>query len=145
MPSIVHLATWLLVGASVVACSGRYAGSVVPAGNETAVPNQPTAVTPQSQTFSLSRGQTFSIGMPSAGGGGYEWHLEETFDRRVVRLKGQRAGELPANAPLGKFADEIFDFEGLAPGQTTLVFSQYRSWEGPSRAVETRRFPVTVK
>lgn len=144
MPSIVHLATWLLVGATLAGCSGR-AVVTQPAGNETPVTNQPTAVTPQSQTFSVSRGQTITIGLTSAGGGGYEWHLDEGFDTRVVRLKSKRAGELPANAPLGKFADEIFEFEGVAAGQATLSFSQYRSWEGPSRAVESRRYPVTVK
>ena len=139
MAPILHLAVCLLVAASSLGCSGRYAGAVEPAAKE------PTAVTPQNQTFSLSRGQTFTIGLPSAGGGGYEWHLEETYDTRVVRLNDQRRGELPANSPLGKFADEIFDFEGLAPGQTTVVFSQYRAWEGPERAIETRRFPVTVR
>ena len=85
------------------------------------------------------------MGLASAGGGGYEWHLEEGFDARVVNLKGQRVGELPANAPLGKFADEIFDFEAVGAGETTLVFTLYRGWEGPSRAVQTRRYPVTVR
>jgi predicted secreted protein len=145
MPSIAHLATWLLVGASLAGCSGARVMSIIPTGNETPVTNQPTAVTPQSQTFSISRGQTITIGLTSAGAGGYEWHLDEGFDTRVVRLKSKRAGELPANAPLGKFADEIFEFEGVAAGQATLSFSQYRSWEGPSRAVETRRYPVTIK
>jgi hypothetical protein len=102
-------------------------------------------VTPANQTFTITRGQTSSVGLPSAGDGGYQWHLEESYDRGVVRLKGQRSGEMPANAPTGRFADEIFDFEGLAPGRTTLVFSNYRSWEGPTRAVETRRYTITVQ
>ena len=75
----------------------------------------------------------------------YEWHLVEGFDSRVVRLKGQRRGEVPPGNLVGAVADEIYDFEAAGAGQTTLVFAQYRDWEGPTRAVETLRYPVTVK
>jgi predicted secreted protein len=147
MPSTFQLAAWLLVGASVMACSGRAPSQPTPdpAAKPTPAANQAVTLTPQSYTFNVTRGQTFSVGLKSAGGGGYKWYLDEGFNKSVVRLKAQRVGELPADAALGKFADEIFDFEGVAPGEVTLTFAQYRPWEGPTRAVETRRYPVTVK
>ena len=145
MPSLPYLASLLLAGASVVACSGA-PGS--PAPTEThktmTTPAAHVALTPEHAAFSLTRGDDFSVGLASAAGGGYQWHLQEGFDARVVRLKGQRSGELPPNAPLGKFADEIFDFEAVGSGETTLVFTLYRVWEGPERAVQTRRHAVTV-
>jgi hypothetical protein len=144
MLSPVKLAAWLLVGASLVACSSRAPLTQTQSSVQTDSSGA-TAVTAPNTPLTITRGGVASVGLPSAGGGGYAWHLETTFDSRLVRLKEKRYGEQPANAPLGKFADEIFDFEGLAAGTTTLVFSQYRDWEGPSRATETRRFPVTVQ
>jgi predicted secreted protein len=144
----VQLAAWLLIGASVMACSNRMPSAPAnpqPQPGASAVPTQTTSVTPSDTPFTLNRGQTFTVGLKSSGDGGYQWHLVESYDTRVVRLKGQRTADLPQNAPLGKFADELYDFEGLAPGQTTLTFALYRSWEGPTKAAETRRYPVTIQ
>lgn len=141
MRQFLQLTGLLLIAASVMACSGR---------SSTQLPTEETpvksnAITPQNTTFSVTRGQTVTIGLKSAGGGGYAWHLVEGFDTRVVRLKGKRAGEVPPGNLLGAFADEIYDFEATGAGQTTLIFSQYRDWEGPTKSDETLRFPVTVK
>jgi hypothetical protein len=141
MRPTLQLTALLLVSASLMACSGRAAAILPPEENTV----KPTAVTPQNATFSVARGATVTVGLKSAGGGGYEWHLVEGFDSRVVRLKGQRRGEVPPGNLVGAFADEIYDFEATGAGQTTLVFAQYRDWEGPTRAVETLRYPVTVK
>lgn len=144
MSTPLKLAACLLTGAMLTACNAQNALQQSPATTNTQSTGA-TAVTAPNTTLTITRGGTASVGLPSAAGGGYTWHLVQDFDTRLVRLKGQRAGTQPANAPLGKFADEIFDFEGLASGQTTLTFSQYRDWEGPTRATETRRFPVTVQ
>jgi hypothetical protein len=138
MPHPAIFTTLLLGSALLLACNSSVATS-------NSVPKATSQVTPTNKTLSVSRGETLSIVLPSAGAGGYQWHLVETYDARVVALKANRVGELPANSPPGKFADEIFDFQGLMAGDVSLTFLNYRSWEGPEQAVETRRYAVTVK
>lgn len=139
MPTPLHLVPLLAASAVLIACNGAVPPSSPSSARTT------TQVTPNNKTFAIAARDRFSIVLPSAGSGGYQWHLSESADSRVVRLVGTRVGDLPKDAPLGRFADEIFDFEGVGAGTTTLVFLNYREWEGPSRAVETRTYPVTVR
>ena len=139
MPTPFQLLSLAAASAIMLACTG-----VTGTSNAATRPTTQT-VTPNNKTFTIARAETFTIVLPSAGAGGYQWHLADSVDKRVVRLKGTRVGELPANSPPGRFADEIFDFEGLAAGSTTIVLLNYRSWEGPSQAIETRTYPVTVR
>lgn len=145
-----HWVGLLFLGATLMACRGNVppqpglpgSGST---GGTGAPANQSATPTPVSVAFTPTVNQVFSVVLPSSGDGGYQWHLQEGADARVVKLKGQRTGTLPTNAAPGRFADEIFDFDALAAGKTTLVFINYRPWEGPAQAVETRRYEVNVK
>ncbi|MFP5503537.1 MAG: protease inhibitor I42 family protein [Candidatus Sericytochromatia bacterium] len=139
MSVTLQTAALILIGCSLLACSG---GS----------PTQPDSPGGQSQArtlegaaFQVSPGERFSVVLPSAGAGGYQWHLAEGHDQSVARLQGTRVGALPPDVMPGRFADEIFDFVAAASGRTTLTFVQYREWEGPEKAVGTRTHVVTVR
>lgn len=143
MPASFQTAALILLGLSLMACSS---GSPLSPDAQGGAPSgQSQARTPENAAFQLTRGQRFSVVLPSAGSGGYQWHLVDGHDVNVAKLAGTRVGTLPPDAMPGRFADEIFDFVAVASGQTTLTFAQYREWEGPSRAVETRRHVVTVR
>lgn len=144
--SVLPYALVVAAGLAVVACTDRgMPGASATPANLNGQPQPLSTVTPANATMTVAKGQVLSVALPSAGDGGYAWHLETTYDTRLLAPKGERRGERPANAPLGKFADEIFDFQALAPGTTQLTFSQYRPWEGPQSATETRRIAVTIQ
>lgn len=147
MSTMLQLVFTALAGSMLLACTnGNPLASGDPEATRGASASEPLPQTPRNQAFTVRSGASFSVVLPSSGGGGYQWSLaDEGFDSRVVRLKGKRTGALPAQPMPGKFADEIFDFEGVASGKTTLIFQLYREWEGPSRAVETRSHAVTVQ
>lgn len=146
----------LMVAASVAvgACQQPMANSpVYGTGTNTSQPTspgnsaQPLAVTPPNSPITVHQGQSFTIGLSGQGGaaGGYTWHLVASYNTAIVNNTDNRPGTLPANAQPGQFADTIYDFQGLQPGSTTLVFSEYRSWEGPTKAIATQSYPVTVQ
>lgn len=141
--SILKLAALFLAGATLSACNAS-------SGIQTSgFGNQPSAnasnLTPAGASFTVSMGQTFQVVLPSAGAGGYQWHLDSSYDTGVVAFVGEQAGSLPANPTPGQFAPEVFVFRGQASGATTLHFSQYRSWEGPSQANATAMHAVMVQ
>lgn len=127
---------------SLLACSGRVDANPG-AGLKPAARMTPT---PQAASLTATRDQGFTVVLEGLASAGYEWALQEGYDTRVVRPRGaKRYGELGANPLPGSSATEIFDFEALAAGQTTLIFVNKRPWEAPSREDETRRFSVTVR
>lgn len=143
MPVTLQTAALILIGCSLLACSG---GSPTQPDSPGGTPaGQSQARTPEGAAFQVSQGERFSVILPSAGAGGYQWHLVEGYDEKVARPAGTRVGALPPEPMPGRFADEIFDFVAAASGRTTLTFAQYREWEGPEKAVGTRTHVVTVR
>ena len=140
MFAIQPLGAALLAAALLTACRGPVS---VPGNPGTPV----AAVTPTPQAASLTpaRDQSFSVVLEGHAAGGYEWVLQEGYDTRVVKLKGKRIGELPAQPMPGVSASEIFDFQALSAGQTTLTYALIRSWEGAKADSELRKFTVTVR
>ncbi|MEB3195686.1 MAG: protease inhibitor I42 family protein [Candidatus Sericytochromatia bacterium] len=97
--------------------------------------------------ISVQVGQTFNVtlvGIPTAG---YRWELQAGFDPAVVKLLTRRLVERdPGQPPLvGGTTPEVFELQALAAGTTRLTFLNYRPWEGPQQAVETRVYEVTVR
>ena len=136
-------AALILIGCSLLACSGG--GPTQPNSPGGTPAGQSQSRTPEGAAFQVSPGERFSVVLPSAGAGGYQWHLAEGHDQSVARLQGTRVGALPPDAMPGRFADEIFDFVAAGSGKTTLTLVQYREWEGPEKAVGTRTHVVTVR
>ncbi len=134
------LAAMLATIPALLACSGR--ATVNPGG---ATPVARMTPTPQAQALTATRDQTFTVVLEGLASAGYEWTLQEGYDTRVVRPKGEkRYGEL-ANPLPGSSATEIFEFQAVAAGQATLVFVNRRPWEAPSPDDQTRRYTVTVR
>jgi hypothetical protein len=151
-----QLATLVVAGALLVACSGRSPAPVPangqPAGSSTQQSTGADGLTLPDFAFTPARGAAFTIALKGYGTSGYQWHLVDGFDRGVVAQQqpgeggtASRMGNAPSGGLVGASAPEIFDFKAMGPGRTALRFSLYRSWEGPAAATETRSFSVTVE
>ena len=122
------LAALALVALGLAGCSaiGRAGASELPAATE------------------VAPGGRFDVRLESNPTTGYAWALRAGADSGVVRLVGSRfvppvppAGGGPA--PVGQGGHEVFSFEAVAPGRTTLDFAYARSWEkgvAPIKVVE---------
>ncbi|HEY9722409.1 MAG TPA: protease inhibitor I42 family protein [Oscillatoriaceae cyanobacterium] len=144
MPHLPKVIAALLVGATLTACHATTGLQTTGFGNQQPSADEST-VSPPGSTFTVGLGQTFSVVLPGTGeAGGYQWHLDDTYNQSVVRMVGEHPGSLPSNPQPGQFAPEVFVFEGDAAGSTTLHFSQYRSFESSSQAIATATHPVMV-
>lgn len=122
--------------------SPEAAASTAPTEAPTAPPGTPT---PEGAKVSVKVGERFSLRFASSGAGGYVWELDESTLGSAVKFVEKQSGPAPEPPVPGRFADEVFVFEGAAAGTATLRFRNYRSWEGPEAAIETREHVVTVE
>jgi hypothetical protein len=120
-----------------------------PSASPTPAPNDPSlgldGFTRQPYTFTISKGQTFSIVLPGHSTEGLKWALATGFDIKVVSGTGQsRPGTKPANAGNGVSPPQVFDFTAVGSGPTTLVFDLLTPYDPKKAAAETRKFAVNV-
>lgn len=122
------LAAVAALALAVAGCSvlGRAGASDLPAATEVAV------------------GERFEVRLASNPSTGYSWAVRGGADGKVVRLVGQSfvPPAPPASggpAPVGQEGNEVFAFEGVATGRTTLEFAYARPWEkdvAPAKLVQ---------
>ncbi|MEI8130358.1 MAG: protease inhibitor I42 family protein [bacterium] len=77
----------------------------------------------------LAVGQKFTLTLPNPGDGGYQFDNPE-YDTSLVHLDNHTHLAPQANAPLGNFGTDIWEFTSLAKGSTDLTISASRSWNG---------------
>ena len=116
-----------VLAAGLLACGprGRAGAAELPAATEVAV------------------GERFDVRLESNPSTGFSWTLRGGADGGVVRLVGSAFVPPPAPSPgepppVGRSGQEVFAFEAVAPGRTTLDFAYARSWEkgvGPEKVV----------
>jgi inhibitor of cysteine peptidase len=73
-------------------------------------------------------GEIFSIELESNPTTGYKW--EESFDKKKVKLIDKNF-DLPSSA-FGAAGKEIFTFEALSEGISTIQLDYKRAWESES-------------
>jgi len=72
--------------------------------------------------------ETFYITLYSNPSTGYQWQLANVTDQNVVRLVGTEY-IAPEVALLGAGGKQIFTFEALREGKTTVTLEYVRPWE----------------
>jgi inhibitor of cysteine peptidase len=85
-------------------------------------------------------GDTIEIRLPENAPAGYRWGVD-SLDERLFELTDTR-GDYPT-ATTGSAGEMYFHLTVLAPGEGTLRFTYYRSWEGTAGAL--RHFTVDVR
>lgn len=100
-------------------------------------------VTQSGTVVAAAVGDEILVQLAERATSGYEWHVTPALPAGLE--------ELPADAvpgttpPLGIGAQNLrsFRFRVRSAGSWSLRFSQYRSWEGPSAAIEN--FEVAIR
>lgn len=88
-------------------------------------------------------GQELATELVFSAGTGYAW-IATGFDADVLRLKGQQSKSEAPDGVVGGQMAEHFVFEGVAPGETTIVFELRRPWETDVAPADTRTMKVRV-
>ena len=90
----------------------------------------------------IAVGEQFSVVLESNPTTGYQWEVGE-IDRMVLK---QLSAEYDADTPqlAGSGGAEIFTFEAIGTGETSLTFIYRRSWEDAAPA-ETFSVQIVVK
>jgi inhibitor of cysteine peptidase len=96
-----------------------------------------------SSPIDVSMGDTFTISLESNPSTGYTWELSAPLDDAVVVSLGSdhRAGE---GSGVGVAGHQLFTFEAVGKGSTTIGLQYVRPWETGVAPAQTSDFDVNV-
>lgn len=99
------------------------------------------------QEVATDAGKLLVITLPSNPTTNFMWELSEPIDENLLALVESRF-EPNTNTGEGMFGaggTEVWTFETLAAGETTIIMEYSRPWDGGEKAVETFEVTVTIK
>lgn len=105
-----------------------------PAGGQPTDPKTPIEV---------PAGQEFTITLESNPTTGFSWQLSGPLDESVVQLVGSSYNSGQPGLP-GAGGEEIWTFQSVGTGETSITLEYRRPWETDQPAAETRIFSVVV-
>lgn len=91
----------------------------------------------------LSRGDQLTVNLGSNPSTGFSWHSVNTDDA-VLRSAGKEFIGTKVAIP-GSGGTEVWTFEALKPGVTTLIFDYSQGWSGGLNGVRSRTITITVR
>jgi predicted secreted protein len=91
----------------------------------------------------ITVGQQFSVVLDSNPTTGYQWQIAEPLNESMVLLVGTDYQATPTNR-VGAGGRQIFNFQALGAGKTSIGLAYHRSWEKGVLPVKTVTFSVTV-
>lgn len=107
------------------------------------VPDKPVVLN-TSGPISAEAGLGFAITLESNHTTGYGWQLAGKPNTRIVRFLNTNYVE-PNTRLAGAGGKEIWTFEALAPGKTSIVLNYVRPWEKNTPPARTKTIVVVVK
>lgn len=81
-------------------------------------------------------GEEFTISRSSSASTGYQWKLDDRWQRSVVVTLSKHHHEPGDMERPGSHGREQWTFRAQAPGQVTLRFTHARSWEPDSGSTD---------
>jgi len=101
------------------------------------------------QTVEVDAGNLLVITLEANATTGFKWELAEPLDISMIALIQSEyltAEEADKDEPLvGAGGREVWTFEALSAGQTTIEMAYSRPWEGGEKGVETFTLDVNIK
>ncbi|UCB42864.1 MAG: protease inhibitor I42 family protein [Dehalococcoidales bacterium] len=99
------------------------------------------------QEIEAAAGKRLVITLESNPTTGFGWQLSEPIDEGLLALIESRyePGENAQQGMVGAGGSEVWTFETLATGETTISMEYSRPWEGGEEAVETFEITVIIK
>ena len=101
------------------------------------------------QTVEVDAGNLLVITLESNATTGFKWELAEELNANMVALiqseylTAEEADE--DELVVGSGGCEVWTFDALTAGQTTIDMAYSRPWEGGEKGVETFTLNVTIK
>ena len=99
------------------------------------------------QEVAIDAGKLLVITLESNPTTGFMWELSESIDEVLMALVDSRY-EPGADAKIGLVGaggTEVWTFETLKAGETTITMEYIRPWDSGEKAVETFEVTVTIK
>jgi predicted secreted protein len=99
-----------------------------------------------SRVVSVIKGALVEVKLMASFGSGFSWRLEPPVDGGALQFIGTRNEDL-STTPAGTTGGpnlQIFSFQAVAEGTTTLVFNYVRPWLRSEPPRDIRRISVTV-
>lgn len=93
-------------------------------------------------TFQVPVGGYLHACLPSNPTTGYSWQIK-SVDSAVIKPVGKPVYEKPSSKAMGASGSEVFQFRGVARGQTVVTMVYVRPWE-KTKPAKTFRFTVGV-
>ena len=88
-------------------------------------------------------GTSLPIILPGLGTAGFQWFYKlDNTESIDIRPYDYTVDAIFREA--GTSNDDVFMLTGKAPGHTTIIFEQRRSWEKDGAVINTRKFDINV-
>jgi inhibitor of cysteine peptidase len=94
--------------------------------------------------IAVRAGARFTVTLDANATTGFRWRLAQPLDVRVVRLVGSEYRG-PDISLTGAGGAEVWTFEAVAPGRTTIAFAYVRPWERDVQPARARAVRVKVE
>jgi inhibitor of cysteine peptidase len=92
----------------------------------------------------VAKGQKFTLTLDSNASTGYEWQLAQPPEEKTVKFL-EKLYKAPKTDRVGAAGLELWIFEAVGPGETTISLKYVRSWEKDVKPEETATFAILVK
>lgn len=89
-------------------------------------------------------GEEFTFTLDSNATTGYSWKLSDSFSEDIVKLVGSEY-QPPETRRKGAGGKEIWRFEAVGAGKTTITLEYVRPWEKGVEPAMVKSFGVTVE
>ncbi len=95
-------------------------------------------------TIESKVGDTFTIPLEANHTTGYSWRLAQPADPEILKQLSEKYEEYNSGT-VGASGEEIWTFQAVAKGTTTLVFEYLRPFEKNVPPAKTSKFKITIK
>jgi len=132
---LIMVGLMVVLALSLMACSSTPQRLVViaPAGSSV------------SEEVEIAVGGSLVVHLESNPTTGFKWELSDITDQTVLKQDGEAEFVPPEEAIPGAGGKEIWTFEALKAGTSTISMEYSRPWEGGEKAEWTYTLTVTVK
>lgn len=112
----------------------------------TAFEGQPSPVVVDGGQVEPAVGESFTVSLCSNPSTGYSWSEDVGYDRAVLELADREfvSGTAASPPAVGAAGSEVFTFEVIGKGSTTIEMTYGRSFEPDQPPAWTYRLPVLV-
>ena len=109
------------------------------------LPKQVSAdVSSSGKQVEIAAGGSFTITLDSNATTGYNWELKGISDTAVLE-KADNKYEAPASGLMGAGGKEVWTFEAMKAGTSTLTMEYSQPWAGGQKSANTFSLTVVVK